>query len=1429
MRTIVITNQKGGCGKTTTAVNLAAALAQTGQKVLMLDLDPQAHATLGLGCNPDACKRTIYHSLAHKQTPISKVIVNTQIPGLDLAPSSVLLAKAEQELIAVSRKEFILADRLKTVGDKYDICVIDCPPSLGLLTFSALVASTDVIVPVQVHYYALEGLKQLLETVKTARKRFYPCSVKILGILLTFVEGNAALSVQVEQQMRAFFGDLVFDTVIHRTMSLAEAPSAGQSISAYAPQSKGAAEYRTLAEEVSNGEYKRKRKVPTDVSAIVDSVQIASEAEGKAETAEIAEEHKKAERYAKELAEAENRLKAEVEARSRAEELARREAQARAEAAAEEQKKAREYAEALAEVEKKLKAEVDARTKAEKEAQAEVQRRTEAEEKANSEAVARAKSEEKYRAEVNELARLEAQARAAAVAKEQREAGEYAKALAEVEKKLKAEVEARTRAEKQAHGKLKAREKAKAKAEAAARSKAEKKLRAEAKKLTRLEANARAAAMAEEQERARKYAKALAEVEKKLQAEVEARSKAEKEAQTEAQRRAEAEQKANSEALELARLEAKARAAVRARARSRAIRRVLHSRTLKVGSVLICILVVVAVVMVMINKPPMAKPYSATMLENTPTLIPLVGSDPDAEDQLTYSVVTGPSHGSLSGIGPDMTYTPESNYSGPDSFTFRVNDGKAGSNLATVSLTIMAVNDAPAANHQSVMTKVDRSTSITLTGSDIDSDTLSFATATQPKHGTLAFGSDFARSGKLVYTPEAGFTGPDSFTFKLNDGTTDSTPATVSVNITQNHVPMAELQAVTTAEDAPAVVTLLASDPDGDTVIYNVVAGPAHGTLSGTAPNLTYTPNRNFSGPDSFTFKVNDGAADSVATTVSITVTPINDPPMAANDNITILEDMSTAISLRGIDPDGNRLTYSILTKPSHGSLSGTEPNVVYEPDRNYNGPDSFTFKANDGTADSIPGMISIMVTAANDPPTADDDSVTAHEDREMEISLSGTDPDGDPLTYAVLRKPAHGTLSGKAPNLTYTPDPNFSWLDTFTFQVNDGTTDSAPATVKISVTPVNDPPRANDDELVTKEDEPATIDVLANDIDVDNELLKVTAVSESAGGSVVVNSAGTLTYTPKADFHGKDAFTYTVTDQEGVTDTATVTVTVTPMNDRPRITSMPVITAMVDVRYAYDVDATDPDAGDKLTYSLTDQPSGMTIDPGTGLIRWTPVESQKDQTFDVTVKVVDSNSVPVSDVQYFEVSVNPTPPKKTTLTVADAYDHNSRKRLSTDGRINAVKASDDDRIEAGYGSTISYDFSKVTLPPGAKVASVRLYVEHYEEQQFPLGKIQWEIGKGWPDNPTVWFSANAPVCKGKPNEATDSWDITSFVDTSEKVNSLQLRIKNTDSVSRKKAFVDYIRVVVGWDWPAPGKSVKREAESKSEGEDDDGLVLIRR
>ncbi len=254
MRTIAITNQKGGCGKTTTAVNLAASLAELGKKTLIVDLDPQGHSTIGFGYDPDELGLTVHDVIINPKISFSEIIFETQFECLDIAPSNVLLSGAEIELTGIAGREFVLSEKLRAIADNYDISVIDCPPSLSLLTLNALVASTDVVVPVQVQYYAMEGLKQLFETAEIIKERFHPCYVKILGLLLTFVEDKILLSRQIQRQMRAFFGDLVFDTVIHRSVRLAESPSSGEPVLTYAPRNKAAAEYRALAEEIINDE-----------------------------------------------------------------------------------------------------------------------------------------------------------------------------------------------------------------------------------------------------------------------------------------------------------------------------------------------------------------------------------------------------------------------------------------------------------------------------------------------------------------------------------------------------------------------------------------------------------------------------------------------------------------------------------------------------------------------------------------------------------------------------------------------------------------------------------------------------------------------------------------------------------------------------------------------------------------------------------------------------------------------------------------------------------------------------------------------------------------------------------------------------------------------------------------------------------------------
>jgi len=251
MQIVAVANQKGGCGKTTTAINLAAALAQRGHRVLLVDFDPQGHATLGLGYDPNRFVKTAYHVMVDNYVPVSAVAVETGVSRLHLLPSNVLLGGAEFALRDTVGKELVLGEQLRAVARRYDLCVIDCGPTLGLLMLNALVASTSVVIPVQAHFYALDGLRRLLETIQVIRSRFSPCLVRPLGLLLTFVEDRTTLSKRIALGMRELFGSLVFDTVIHKTVALAEAPSAGQCILTYAPDSRGAREYEALAGEAA--------------------------------------------------------------------------------------------------------------------------------------------------------------------------------------------------------------------------------------------------------------------------------------------------------------------------------------------------------------------------------------------------------------------------------------------------------------------------------------------------------------------------------------------------------------------------------------------------------------------------------------------------------------------------------------------------------------------------------------------------------------------------------------------------------------------------------------------------------------------------------------------------------------------------------------------------------------------------------------------------------------------------------------------------------------------------------------------------------------------------------------------------------------------------------------------------------------------------
>ncbi len=331
------------------------------------------------------------------------------------------------------------------------------------------------------------------------------------------------------------------------------------------------------------------------------------------------------------------------------------------------------------------------------------------------------------------------------------------------------------------------------------------------------------------------------------------------------------------------------------------------------------------------------------------------------------------------------------------------------------------------------------------------------------------------------------------------------------------------------------------SDVDGDTLSFSVVTQPTHGILNGTPPNLTYTPTADYNGPNSFTFKANDRTVDSNTATISTTVTPVNDAPVADPQSVTTNEDAAKAITLTGSDVDGDTLSFSVVTQPTHGILSGTAPDLTYTPASDYNGPDSFTFKANDGTIDSNIATVSITVTPVDAPPTISDIADTSIDEDTDTGPISFTVGDAEtPLdSLSLSGTSSNETLvqntniifggTGANRTVTITPAPNRNGATTITVSVNDGTNTTSDTFV-LTVNAVNDEPTADEQTVATNQNTPLLITLTGSDVETPSADLTFDVTVPPAHGTLT-GTAPDLTYSPNMDYHGPDSFKFTVTD----------------------------------------------------------------------------------------------------------------------------------------------------------------------------------------------------------------------------------------------------------------------------------------------------------
>ena len=523
---------------------------------------------------------------------------------------------------------------------------------------------------------------------------------------------------------------------------------------------------------------------------------------------------------------------------------------------------------------------------------------------------------------------------------------------------------------------------------------------------------------------------------------------------------------------------------------------------------------------------------------------------------LIYEVEQGPTSGTLQldRATGQFIYTPTADYNGPDSFVVTVIDDHGNRTSSRIDLTITPVNDAPVSSDQNLTTLEDTPVDGQVVATDIENDTLSYVVSSPAANGTVSLD---AATGVFTYIPNADYNGSDSFIVTIDDGQGGTTTSKITIGVIPvNDAPVSSDQNLTTPEDTPLDGQINASDIDKDVLSYSISSPVTHGTVSLNPATgaFTYTPNADYNGSDRFVVTIDDGQGGTTTSTVNIGVTPVNDAPVSADQNLTTPEDTSLAGQVVARDVDGDTLSYNLSTPVTHGTLilNATTGVFTYTPNANYNGSDRFVVTIDDGQGGTTTSTINIGVTPVNDAPVSADQNLITPEDVPINGQVVASDVDGDALNYRVTTTAANGTVSLNATTgaFVYSPNANFNGSDRFVITVSDGNGGVTSSTINIGVTPVNDDPVANNLSLTTPEDTAVSGAISASDVDGDSLTYNVIGAGPSNGSLSFNSSTGGFVYTPNHTYTGSDSFQVRVSDGQGGSTTSTVSIGVTPVSD---------------------------------------------------------------------------------------------------------------------------------------------------------------------------------------------------------------------------------------------------------------------------------------